>query len=80
MTIPFWSITTDQDGSLRISEPSNVWIINFGDLGNLNLVKTQALGRFFIDFATHLELEEHTRFILGDLKLIRSIKDARKRL
>lgn len=48
---PFWSIGTDEDGSLRVAEPDEVWVINFGDLGDLNLVETKALGRCFKDWA-----------------------------
>ena len=77
---PAWEFTVTED-DWCIGEPDGVWRLCLGDpIYPSHSCAAQTVGRFLIDFATHLELEEHKRLTLENLELTRSIKDARKRL
>ena len=62
---PYWTLGTDSDGSFRVSDPSQVWIINFGDLGNLDLIEIKVLGRWFKNWAWEVAVPQLLEENLG---------------
>ena len=80
MSKPAWEFTvTDDDWC--IGDTDGMWRLCLGDpISPGSSCNAQITGRFLIDFATHLGLEEHKRLTLENISLIRSIKDARRLL
>lgn len=82
MSKPAWEFTvTDDDWCIGEYDErsSGTWVLCLGGpVSPGSSCDAQITGRFLVDFATHLALEEHKRLTLENINLVRSIKDARR--